>query len=257
MGKEYSYYKDSIWRDYLVPESRSHGARYNLHLYLDLVEEYSRPGDVILDPFGGVGSCLAGAVLGRTVVMVEVESWIHEIALRNKEKLRGLGAEEEKMIVLCGDSRIMLPLPCGIIITSPPYSDVMKKPDKSEKEWVDKYFGSTTAQGYGESEAQLGNKPWGMQRFELKKIWRGCYDSLPPGGRMITITKDSIKNKKRVEVGSGTVLACLDIGFELEEHRKANRRMTALQASHTKDPDYHPILFEDVNIFFRGSSKGG
>ncbi len=66
---------------------------------------------------------------------------------------------------------------------------------------------------------------------------------------MITITKDSIKNKKRVEIGAGTVLACLDIGFELEEHRKANRRMTALQASHLKEPGYNPVLHEDVNIF--------
>lgn len=224
-----------------------------MHLYLDLVEEYTKPGDVILDPFGGVGSCLAAALSGHTVIMIETEPWIHELALRNKEKLKEMGAGSHKLLVLHGDSRIMLPIPCDIIITSPPYSDVMKKPDKSEKEWVDKYFGSTTAQGYGESEAQLGNKPWGIQRFELKKVWQGCYDSLPIGGRMITITKDSIKNKKRVEVGSGTVLACLDIGFSLEEHRKANRRLTGLQASHLKEPGYNPVLFEDVNIFVKGA----
>ena len=248
--KEYNYFTDRLWRDYLVPESKSHGARYNMHLYLDLVEEFTQPGELILDPFGGVGSCLAAATLGRRVVMIEVEPWIFQIAEYNRRKLiKEHGALDDNMIHLLGDSRQLLPISCDIVITSPPYSDVMKKPDKSEKEWVDKYFGSTAAQGYGDSEAQLGNKPWGLQRFELKKVWQGCYDSLPPGGRMITITKDSIKNKKRVEIGAGTVLACLDIGFELEEHRKANRRMTALQASHLKEPGYNPVLHEDVNIF--------
>jgi DNA modification methylase len=92
-----------------------------------VVEETTRPGDVVLDPFAGYGTTLAvAASLGRTAVGVEVLADHVELVRR-----RVPGAK-----VVQGDSRHIcqvldgiLDQPVDLVLTSPPYMTSVAHPE--------------------------------------------------------------------------------------------------------------------------------
>ena len=258
-SKVYSYPRDNLWMKYLIPESRQHGARFNTQMLLDIVKEFTKEGDVLLDPMGGVGSILIASTLGRAVTMIELEERFYNLALKNREKIHTeYNVPLSMMTIIQGDNRKLLPLPQGMInciITSPPYSDQMKAEDKSEQRMTE-YFGSTTAQGYSEAgavinPAQIGNLPHQLQRFVLREVYQKCYNTLSPGGRLIIVSKDSTKNKKRVEQGLETMRACIGIGFELEVRNYRQCQKTGFQNLHSKEVGYKPVTEEYVFVFRR------
>ena len=251
----YNYPRDTMWMKFLLPESKTHGARFNVNMLLAIIEEFTEEGDTILDPFGGVGSIFAALPLKRNVIAMELEGPFYDLAVANKEHItREWGKEGEVFgvgSVLLGDNRRLLPLPQGIvdhIITSPPYGDAMKKADKAEARMVE-YFGSTTAQGYGDDKAQIGNLPHQMQQWALRDVYEKCYQTLPVGGRMIVVTKDSWKAGKRVEQGVATLRTCLDAGFTLEVRHQRQCQKTGMQNLHLKEEGYVPVTLEDVQVF--------
>jgi modification methylase len=248
----YDCKQDRIWMDYLVPESQSHGGRYNIPLILALIHKYTKEGDTILDVMGGVGSILVATTLKRKVIMIELEDKFYDLALQNYAKIRRDYPLSADATIIHGDTRLVLPLPVQptCIITSPPYGDAMKKADKAEMRMVE-HFGSTTAQGYGESKDNIGNMPYAVQQWEMRDIYAKCYETLPIGGRMILITKDITRNGKRVEIARGTIAGCMAIGFSLEDNHKRLCQVTGMQNLHRKDPNYRPISIEDVLVFVK------
>lgn len=108
-----------------------HPAKARLGLMRDLVLRYTRPGDVILDPFGGVGSALIACTLPepRDVVLVEIESkfcqaaaesWAHLRAWWTRQLIPGpLG----RAWIVQADSRHLPLAPAGaaVVCSSPPY----------------------------------------------------------------------------------------------------------------------------------------
>lgn len=251
-SKIYPYKLDRIWQDYLLDESRNHGARYNMHLYLDLVKDYTKEGEIILDPMGGVGSCLAATTLGRRVIMIELEDRFIGIAKRNWEHLQEkYNLESDRATILFGNCREILPI-CGIdcVITSPPYGSSVHANDKWEDKVAD-IFGSTTHSGYGfgKNPSQIGNMPHQKQKFILHEVYKKCYESLRIGGTMITITKNSIKNKQEQYQNIATIKSCIDAGFSLEVAHKRLCQITGRQRLHMKEEGYVPKDYEDVLVF--------
>lgn len=254
----FDYPRDTIWKNYLIPESIIHGARYNMHLYLDLVEEFTNEGDTILDPFGGIGSCLAAMTLGRHVAMIELESRFVTVAFINENKIRQdyNVPTSIRSLILEGDNRHILPLHTygvNAIILSPPYGASVHPVDKWELK-MKEIYGSTTQAGYGEHPNNIGNLPHEMQRFELEDVYTKCFKTLSKGGKMITITKDSVKNGKQQYQCWATIQACVKAGFELVQHCKRQCQVTARQRTHMKHAHeyakgYTPVTMEDVLIF--------
>ena len=90
-------YSDS-WKDLIVPEAFSHPAKMAAGLLRRILEhaalkEWIQPGDVIVDPFGGIGSTgILGAYAGYQVVCVELEQKFVTMAIGMDCK--GLSKEE-------------------------------------------------------------------------------------------------------------------------------------------------------------------
>ena len=61
-----------------------------LHLLLVqwLTERYTQPGDVVLDPMGGIGSTFLALLLQRDVIMYDVERRWLEIACANARRIQ-------------------------------------------------------------------------------------------------------------------------------------------------------------------------
>ena len=56
-----------------VPDAYQHPAKGHLGLWEAIIERHTSPGEWILDPMAGVGSALIGALMGRSVICLELE----------------------------------------------------------------------------------------------------------------------------------------------------------------------------------------
>jgi DNA modification methylase len=100
---------------------KAHGANKPPQLMRQLIEFFTKRGEMVLDPFAGVGGTLIGATLsGRRAVGVEINpEWLEvyqEVCARE-------GLEEQE--TLLGDAREVLPDlegPFDMVATDPPYN---------------------------------------------------------------------------------------------------------------------------------------
>jgi DNA modification methylase len=124
-------------RRYYDKSSLIHPAKMPTFFVQKILSEYSKPGDLVLDPMAGIGTTLVEAILlGRNAVGVEYEKKFVSIIEKNlksveafRTRMPGMG----RAIVLQGDSRELgkvLGENAGLIDTvafSPPYSDISLK----------------------------------------------------------------------------------------------------------------------------------
>ena len=129
--------QDKRHRDkYFSPASFAHPAKMMLPLQRWLIEKYSKPGDVILDPMAGQGTLLIGCTMGRHVIMVELEQKFVQMQNDNWTKIQTLGPEMGYEMgtatILQGDARRLLGVLADVVIRSPPYADTAAR-DRSKE----------------------------------------------------------------------------------------------------------------------------
>lgn len=107
-----------------VSESMAHPAKAHLGMMMEIIQRYSQPGDLVLDPMAGIGGTMIAALMGRSVCLIELEQHFVTPMKASWEKMRQhpmLGCELGQVMILRGDARA---LPLGrvdAVITSPPY----------------------------------------------------------------------------------------------------------------------------------------
>lgn len=143
-------------------ESVQHPAKANLHMLGFLIETFTEPEDVILDPMAGTGSTgVVANLLGRNAVLVDLEEkfckWMNQNVKLVEKDAKG------KSVVIQGDSRKLSQLlkeNMDTIITSPPYSDAISKqggPTRVKRVGIS----TITAREYSRDPANIGNLPHG------------------------------------------------------------------------------------------------
>ena len=116
---------DTSYRAQIFPEEvNKHSAKANVHLIQACIEYVSAPGDRLLDPFGGTGTLMIGALAGRDVVLIEISPVFHELqrtALKRLEEIAP-GASDH-VTLINAPLQTVLPMPnfADHIIFSPPY----------------------------------------------------------------------------------------------------------------------------------------
>src|SRR6266545_6779459 len=110
-----------------LPASTAHPAKMTPELARRIVAEYSRPGQLVVDPMFGIGTTLVeAAALGRRAVGVELEPRWAELARANL----GFALPDEQARrgeVRLGDARLLsgvladLVGTVDLVATSPPY----------------------------------------------------------------------------------------------------------------------------------------
>lgn len=111
-----------------LPESRAHPAKMLPALARHVIESYTLPGDLVLDPMCGIGATLVEAVhLGRDALGVEYEPRWAALAEANLAHAAEAGATGSAR-VMCGDARDLAELVdsplrdrVALVLTSPPY----------------------------------------------------------------------------------------------------------------------------------------
>ena len=94
-------------------------------LLIRIVETYTKPGETILDQMAGSGTTMLACMLGRNVVLVELEERFVKMCQDNWEKVKmhhQLGYEMGTCQIIQGDARQLENILCDSIVTSPPYA---------------------------------------------------------------------------------------------------------------------------------------
>ncbi len=143
----------------------------------------------MLDPFMGVGGTLLGCSLAeRNAVGIDLAAEYVDIY-----KQVALLEELPQQISLVGDARDMLRSPevanrrFDLVLTDPPYGDMMRRPQSGEKK---KRTGSAEATPFTMSKRDLGNLPYDLFLIELRSILTLALGLLKPAGYMVVFAKD-------------------------------------------------------------------
>ena len=237
---------------------KGHPAKANLVMMAWLIETLTKPGDTILDPTSGVGSLMYATLLGRNVVNIELEKHFVDIQELSWVFMQMNHKPTGKFTVFHGDARRYLPIKADHCIFSPPYSINISKAGAKVAALAAE--SKTFVGEYGQDRAQLATLSYFNLIIAMKEIYRGIYNSLPVGGFMATITKDSVNTKASSYRGLGgiepysadTVKICHEVGFELHKLWQRDAKPSLrLQIAWSQNPDIPHVVTEEIIIMQR------
>lgn len=154
-----------------------------------IVEFFTKGDEWVLDPFMGVGGTLLGCSLAsRNAVGIELSSDYIETYLKvaHQEGLR-------PQIAIQADARLMLHRRevkdrlFDMVLTDPPYGDMMRRPQSGEKK---KRTGLANATPFTTDSNDLGNLPYDLFLEELQKVLADATLVLKPSGYIVLFAKD-------------------------------------------------------------------
>ena len=237
---------------------KGHPARANMYMMVWLIEHLTKPGDTILDPCSGVGSLMYATTMGRNVVNIELEKHFIDIQQLSWARLCLESSPSASYACLEGDARRYLPIVANHVIFSPPYSVNISRGGKQIAAMAAE--SGTTVSEYGQDRAQLSRLSYFNLIMAMKEIYRGLYQSLPIGGFMCTITKDSVNTKEAKYRGYGgvepysadTIKICHEVGFELHElWRRDAKPSLRLQIAWSQNPDIPHVTTEEIIVMVK------
>lgn len=198
---------------------RQHPAPFSFTDVGRLIRFFTKSGDVVLDPFVGVGSTLKACALDhRKGIGIELNPHFAELCgERLSTEVRDMFSNVDDQRTIEGDVRDVLPTlgdeTIDFVVTSPPYWSILKKEDhKARQERVAN--GLTT--NYGDDPQDLGN----IETYEefvdvLTGVFRECCRSLK-AGRYMSIVVSDFRHKSRYVMFHSDLAQHLEaIGLEM------------------------------------------
>ena len=206
---------DSNYRKEMFPEEvNQHQAKANVFLIQSCIEYVSELGQLLLDPFGGTGTLMVGALINRDIMLIEISPEYHKLQQLALDKLEEIAPGVRDHVTLTNIAlQLVLPIPNLVdhIIFSPPYSSIMKSKgtDKLTLEKTDYKMAEYTFS----SPLNLGLMNDWLWAQSMESVYDKCYKTLKPGGSMTIIVKDHMEKRQRVGLSQSAVNACKRVGF--------------------------------------------
>ena len=200
--KEWTQLSKSVWPAREVSSAREwyhleHGATFSVALAERVIKIYTKKGDLVLDPFLGVGTTLVAARnLGRKGIGIELYEKFVKIAkqLLSQQTL----ALTHEQTVVCGDCRDLLkwvePNSVQLMFTSPPYANFIHRSiedrQKTHKNSWLVQKNVSVVKPYGEDPRDFGNLPYEKFLEEIKDLMKKLLMVTKPGGYNVWVVKD-------------------------------------------------------------------
>lgn len=222
-GKQWLQNSFTIWRDInKTSEERllKHPAMFPAALAEKLIGIYTlNEGEVILDPFLGVGSTLKAAYrLGRRGIGIDLNAGYVKIAkkriLEEQTELFDKKHTYYEPEIYVADANHLCkhiePNSVDLVITSPPYWNILNMTRSAD---------GKLKRNYSESNKDIGNIA-DYEKFlkSLKKIYSQVYKVLKSNKRCICVVMDIRKKDKFYPLHEDQTRIMREVGFELEEY---------------------------------------
>jgi DNA modification methylase len=200
--REWTRLSKSVWTAREVSSAREwyhlrHGATFSVALVERAIKMYTKQGDLVLDPFLGVGTTLVAAKnLGRRGVGVELYEDFVRLAKEVLSQQKLVEGPEQKVIL--GDCRDLLhwvePNSVQLMFTSPPYANFILRSLEDRKKthktsWIAS-FNKSVVKKYGEDSRDFGNLPYEEFLKAVREIMARLLLVTKPGGYNIWVVKD-------------------------------------------------------------------
>ena len=177
-----------------------HPAKFPETLIARFIEDFSKPGEIVLDPMAGTGSALVAArQTGRRAAGIELNSAFLNIIRQRLGHDDLFGSDEAGDILIWGDATheqayAQLPPVIDYAVTSPPYWDMLRmKGAETQKKRRD----AGLLVFYSDDPRDLGNLvDYGTFLAMLLRAYRLVITRLKPGGFMTVIVKNVKKRGK-------------------------------------------------------------
>ena len=201
-AREWTLLSRNVWSDVSSPRQARHlvhGAVFPVKLAERLIRIYSKRGNLVLDPFAGVGStCIAAMQLERRSVGIELNPEFYGMARAWADENDVRGGHEWRPTLINGDARDVqqwiAPESVQATITSPPYADFIarsvrdrQRTHKKSKIVLDN---NSRAKVYSDDARDFGNLPYAQFLEQCRGLLASLLAVTAQGGYAIWIVKD-------------------------------------------------------------------
>jgi len=211
--KEFFYEK----RD--IRDKNIHPATYPIALPAHFIKLLTHEGELVLDPFVGIGSTLVAAQdLNRNAVGFDLNPKYLEIAKSRLSQSRL--ASNTQQLTICDEShnipKYLEPNTVSLCITSPPYAMMLNRPriNKSMRGDTRQNEHFLKVQQYSNNPLDLGTMDHGAYGKALEEIYAGILPLMKPKAHCIINVNDVWWENKRYLTHIYVIEALQRAGFE-------------------------------------------
>lgn len=257
------------------PGCTAHPGKMLPDLARRIVAEYSRPGDLVVDPLAGTGTTLIeAALLGRRAIGVELEARWTDLAQANAKHV--LSPKDRRLVEVrqgdAGDLATLLGPDAGrvdLVCTSPPYAcDVG---NLNVANWgTGRDLCAAADRNYSGDKANLGHARGVAYEAAMADIYAACFAVLRPGGILAVVTKNTRRKGRTLDLAGLTVALGEAAGFTYLQHvialhaavrdgdlvaRPSFWQRTQVHKARTRGEPAHLVVHEDLCVFSSGPAQ--
>jgi DNA modification methylase len=222
--KEWIRSQVGIWEFFYekrdIRDKNLHPAVFPIALPAQCIKLFTHEGELVLDPFVGVGTTLLAAQdLNRNAVGFDLKREYIEIA--QSRLLQGSLLNSTQQIAICDDARnipqYLKENTVALVVTSPPYSKFLDKPrlNKSIRGDLRNNRHYLTVQQYSQDPRDLGTmEPIAFSKA-LAEIYRGILPLMKPRAHCVIDINDLWWENKRIPTHVYVIEALTKVGYEL------------------------------------------
>jgi DNA modification methylase len=211
--------KEFFYESRDIRDKSIHPAMYPISLPTHFIRLLTHTGELVLDPFVGVGSTLIAAQdLGRNAIGFDLQKKYVDVCKQRLTQTR-LNDNTKQIAIVDGADTISDYLPeesIALSITSPPYPEFLthKRKNKSMRGNLRENVHYDTVQQYSNDPRDLGHMSHTQFKKQLSEIYTGIFPLMKPNSHCIININDLWKDNKRYATHIYVINALEKAGFE-------------------------------------------
>ena len=241
-------------------ETFEHHAKCNLTWLAWLLNEYTDPGAIVLDPMAGVGSTLLAALNQHPTLAGDVEPYWASLLNQNRRRIL-----ERHLIVspilTCQWTATHLPLPDSSIpavVTSPPYFDLFSNWNRKQGSKMDGRHVGPNGLSYGDHPEQIGN----LHIYEdylrrMRQVYLEAWRILCPGGNLVLIIGDKVREARVVPVTDDTLTLLTANNFRLVATHQRQTVPSRWRNIHSQWRENYPLIIGETALILQKPADPG
>ena len=223
-AKEWMKSQVALWEFFYeerdIRDREIHPAVFPIALPSKCIKLFTHKGELVLDPFAGVGTTLIAAKdLSRNAVGFDLKK--EYVAFANRRLSQTKLQNKTKQIMICDDS-INIPSyldeeTISLCVTSPPYANMLNHPrlNKSLRGDLRKNKQYKKVQQYSTDPRDLGTMESKKFAEEIGKIYEKILPLLKPKGHCVINITDLWLENKRTPLHMYIIESLEKVGYEL------------------------------------------